>query len=180
MANEFKNRKQKNNAPIFWVLGVVLGIGALFGLIVFLDKQANKSVVSEYEEIMKEYPNKKVEDLNQATIDSFKDDNYNLVMSPKKIDEKIKNKEDVFIYFYSPTCVHCQAYTPTLMSYLNENPDIDNVHFLNILEYPEYWQKYTIEGTPTMVHFKSGKEKNRFAGELSSDETKAFFDLETK
>ena len=37
---------------------------------------------------------------------------------------------------------------------------IDLVQY-NLLEFEEGWDKYRIEGTPTIVQFKDGKESNR-------------------
>ena len=173
MANEHKNKKSSKSGLITlgWILGVII---LLFGSIFLLNNHKNNSIASEYGDMLNQYPDKSISDLSQGTIDSFKDKNYRLQTNPKKIDKMIKNGDDVFVYFYSPVCVHCQAYTPILMDYVNEK-HLTNVYFLNVLEYPEYLQKYNIEGTPTMLHFITGDAYDNFVGELSAEETELFF-----
>lgn len=100
--------------------------------------------------------------LDQATIDQLDDPNYQNLILPEKLAEAIKNKEDKTVYFYSPTCVHCQNTTP-IVAPLAEEMGIDLVQY-NLLEFEQGWEDYRIESTPTIVHFNAGVEYDRIIG----------------
>lgn len=46
--------------------------------------------------------------------------------------------------------------------------DIENLN--------EPWDKYNIQGTPTIIHFKDGKEVSRISGEQSKEKFKEWFE----
>ena len=100
--------------------------------------------------------------LDQATIDQLDDPNYQNLILPNELAEAIKNKENKTVYFYSPTCIHCQNTTP-IVAPLAEEMGIDLVQY-NLLEFEQGWNDYKIESTPTIVHFKDGVEYDRIVG----------------
>lgn len=100
--------------------------------------------------------------LDQATIDQLDDPNYQNLILPDELAEALKNKEDKTVYFYSPTCIHCQRTTP-IVAPLAEEMGIDLVQY-NLLEFKQGWDDYGIESTPTIVYFKDGVEYNRIVG----------------
>ncbi len=75
--------------------------------------------------------------------------------------------EDVTVYFYSPTCPHCQRTTP-IVDPLSKEMGIDLVQY-NLLEFEQGWDDYGIESTPTIVQFKKGKETARIVGYNEED-----------
>lgn len=80
--------------------------------------------------------------------------------------EAFKQEESEYlVYFYMPTCTHCQAFKPTLEEYVTK-PDALKMYKVNIelATERETWSKYEIEGTPTLVLVKDGKEVERFLG----------------
>src|SRR5699024_9191262 len=83
-------------------------------------------------------------------------------------------EEDVTVYFYSPTCIHCQRTTPVLVP-LAEEMGVD-IKKMNLLEFEDEWDTYDIEGTPTLIHFSDGEEKDRMRGEQSEEEFCKFLD----
>lgn len=112
--------------------------------------------------------------LQQPTIDQLDDPNYQNIMLPDELEKKIAAGETVNAYFFSPTCVHCQAFTPELMPIAAEmKVDINQ---LNVLEYNDLWNEYNITATPTFVHFENGEEVSRFEGALPEQDLRNYFE----
>lgn len=111
-------------------------------------------------------------DLQQATIDQLGDENYSNIILPDELTKKIESGDETFAYFFSPTCVHCKAFTPVLMPLAQaEGVHIDQ---FNVLEFDFGWDKYAITATPTLIHFKEGKEVGRLEGDAPIDIAKQF------
>lgn len=110
--------------------------------------------------------------LKQETIDQLSDPLYQNQITPDKLDEKLANNEEITVYFYSPTCIHCQRTTPVLVPLADElNIDVKK---LNLLEFDDKWDTYGIEGTPTLIHFREGEEVARISGEQKEDKLREF------
>ena len=141
-------------------------IVAVFVLIFVLNSQKNKDALANnpYD----------TDDLEQSTIDLIDDPNYQNIILPADLEQKIATGESVTAYFFSPECVHCQEMTPRLIPVAEKN-DIEIVKY-NVLEYEKGWNDYRIEATPTMIHFKDGKEVERVTGAISNDQIQGFFD----
>lgn len=97
--------------------------------------------------------------LDPATIDLLDDKNYQNIILPEELEAKLANKEDVTVYFFQSTCHYCKQATPILIP-MAEELGIDLVQF-NLLEFDEGWDDYHIEGTPTIIQFRDGKEVKR-------------------
>lgn len=106
--------------------------------------------------------------LDPATVDLLDDENYQNIIIPEELEEKLANKEDVTVYFFSSTCGYCKQATPILTP-LAEELGVDLVQF-NLLEFEDGWDDYRIEGTPTIIQFKDGKETARIKN-LQDEET---------
>ena len=141
-------------------------IVAVFVLIFVLNSQKNKDALANnpYD----------TDDLEQSTIDLIDDPNYQNIILPADLEKKIATGKPVTAYFFSPECVHCQEMTPRLTPLAKEN-DIEIVKY-NVLEYDEGWQVYGIKATPTIIHFKDGKEVERVTGAIPNDQIQGFFD----
>ena len=113
------------------------------------------------------------DNLEQSTIDLIGDPLYDNIILPDELEEKLANKEDVTVYFFSPECVHCQATTP-IIDPMTEEMGIDLVKY-NILEFEEGWNDYAIEATPTIIHFKDGKEYQRITGAYDEEAFRNWF-----
>lgn len=149
------------------IIGSVIAV--LFIAIVVLTKVSNESKLTSAKN---PYGDK---ELKQETIDQLDDENYQNIMLPEELERKIKAGEDVNAYFFSPTCVHCQAFTPVLMPIAKElGVDIAQ---LNTHEYGDLWDQYNLEATPTFIHFEDGKEVNRFVGALPEEELRAYLEV---
>ena len=107
------------------------------------------------------------DDLRPSTISLLDDPNYQDIILPDELEEKLDNKEDTIVYFFSPECEHCKATTPVLMPVADE-VGVDIGQF-NILEYEDAWGQYNITQTPTLVHYKDGKEVARQEGSSTEE-----------
>ena len=97
--------------------------------------------------------------LHPATLEQLEDPNYENQILPDELEESLSNDESITVYFYDPTCPHCQALTPELVP-LAEDMGVD-MKKLNLLEFNAAWDEYNITGTPTLVHFENGEEVAR-------------------
>ncbi|WP_079480689.1 thioredoxin family protein [Halobacillus salinus] len=101
--------------------------------------------------------------LDQATIDQLDDPNYQNLIMPEELEEKMEAEEEVTVYFYSPTCIHCQRTTPIVVPMVDKlGVDLKK---MNLLEFREQGAKYNIQSTPTIVHYENGEEVARIVGE---------------
>lgn len=150
---------------MYVILSVILLLFvALYFLVDYKNKQAVNNNGNPYGK----------DNLRQETIDQIDDPLYQNQITPDKLAEKLKNKEDATVYFYSPTCIYCQRTTPVLVP-LTEELNIDLLKF-NLLEFEKEMKTYSIEGTPTLIHFEDGEEVGRVDGERSKEEFNAFFE----
>ncbi|MFJ3388454.1 MULTISPECIES: thioredoxin family protein [unclassified Lysinibacillus] len=150
------------------IIGSVIVL--LFAVIIVLTNVSNKSKVTSANN---PYGDK---ELKQETIDQLDDKNYQNIMLPDELEKKIKAGEDVNAYFFSPTCVHCKAFTPKLMP-MAKKLGVD-IAQLNVWEYQDLWDKYHINATPTFIRFEGGKEVQRFEGALSDEDLRTFLNKE--
>lgn len=137
----------------------------LFGLILVLNNQSNKSKLKE-----NPYGTDK---LNQATIDQIGDKNYSNIILPAELKDEIATGDTVAAYFFSPLCQYCKEMTPKMMPIADEM-DVDVKQF-NVLEFEQDAMAYQIEATPTLILFEEGKEVGRFVGGLPEENIRAFF-----
>ncbi|WP_138419763.1 thioredoxin family protein [Aquibacillus sediminis] len=117
--------------------------------------------------------------LHSATIDQLDDPNYQNQILPDELDEKIASGEAITVYFYDPTCPHCQQTTPEVVP-MTDDLGVE-LKKLNVLEFEDAWNTYQIEATPTIVHFEDGQEAARIRGGIGADlerqaEFEAFFE----
>ncbi|WP_088102119.1 thioredoxin family protein [Halalkalibacter urbisdiaboli] len=111
--------------------------------------------------------------LHSATTDLLDDPNYQNVILPDELSERLSQGDDVTVYFYSSTCPYCKEATPRLVP-LAEEVGVDLVQY-NVLEFEAGWSDYNIDSTPTLIHFENGEEKERIVGAASNEEYTAFF-----
>ena len=132
-------------------LGIII---VLFGALAFVTNLSNseKAEGNPYGK----------DSLDPATVDQLDDPLYQNQILPDELDKTLSNEEDAFVYFYSPTCIHCKNTSPILVP-LAEDMDIDLKKY-NVLEFEQGWNDYQIESTPTLVRFKDGKEVDRIVG----------------
>lgn len=143
---------------------VVLLFGALYFVIDYKNKKAVEGVDHPYGD----------QKLHQATIDQLDDPLYQNVIRPDDLQEALDAEEDITVYFYSPTCVHCINTTPVLIPVV-EDLDIE-LKKINLLEEKDsVGDQFEITGTPTLVHYENGEEVARMSGEQSTEQFESFF-----
>ena len=101
--------------------GVVLAIFALIIVLTQMSK-SEKLANNPYD----------TDDLDPATIDQLDDENYQNIALPDEVNKQIQSGEPTTVYYFSPTCSHCQATTPVLMP-VAEDMDVDVLQY-NLLE----------------------------------------------
>ncbi|MFD2117279.1 thioredoxin family protein [Paenibacillus yanchengensis] len=148
-------KKKSNSKMIYLYLGIIVVLIA--GIFAFTKLEPKNSLY--------DMPTSK---LNPATRDQLKDSNYQNIILPAALDKKITDKEDFFVYYFSPTCGYCQLTTPELMPLAKELSV--PIHQLNVLEFRNYQSKMSIEHTPTLVYYEDGVEVERMEGGIKTPE----------
>jgi thioredoxin 1 len=99
-------------------------------------------------------------------------DYYKNAITPEQLEEDLASGESQTVYFYSPTCSHCQAASPIVF------PMAEELGFelkpYNVDEHPS--TQYKITSTPTIIHFEDGKEVSRIEGNVGEEKFKEFFE----
>ncbi|EEL47150.1 Thioredoxin [Bacillus cereus Rock3-42] len=103
---------------------------------------------------------------------------YSNKISLEDLNKNIEDKKEQTIYFYQTSCVHCQKVSPIVVP-LAKDLNVD-MKVIDIENLNEPWDKYNIQGTPTIIHFKDGKEISRISGEQSKDKFKEWFEQTKK
>lgn len=116
------------------------------------------------------YGNKR---LHPETVKLLDDPNYQNIILPDELADRLAKKEDLYVYFFSPACPHCKKTTPILVPVAKEF-GVD-LKMYNVLEFEQGWKDYNIEGTPTLVHFVNGQEKSRVVGAVDAETFRQWF-----
>ncbi|MFS0554518.1 thioredoxin family protein [Brevibacillus sp. 179-C9.3 HS] len=116
--------------------------------------------------------------LHPATLEQLSDPLYDNLIMPDELKAKLDNQEDMFVYYYSPLCEHCIATTPVLVPIV-KSLEIDMKKH-NLLEFNASYNDYQITHTPTLVHYKGGKEVARLVGGREASEWKAWLEEQKK
>ncbi|MFD2828884.1 thioredoxin family protein [Corticicoccus populi] len=153
------------NKIFYLIIAVVVVIFA--GTFFYMNSQSN-SPESLSDSGYYPYTDIDPEVISGPTVDTLDDENYHYNHTPDEIAD-ITQEESAFVYYWSPTCPHCQAATPLLIeAFDNEGAELNQ---LNVLEYEASWQTYQIESTPTLIYFENGEEVDRITGNPGNVET---------
>ncbi|MFD2171613.1 thioredoxin family protein [Tumebacillus lipolyticus] len=90
---------------------------------------------------------------------------YQDEISVSEMESKVSSQDDFFAYFYQPSCEHCKVVSPMLIPMAKQMNEA--LFPVNIYGKNSTWEKYQVEGTPALIHFKEGKEVGRLVGEQS-------------
>ena len=140
----------------------------MFILIVVLTNQSNK-------EKLKDNPYG-TDELAASTIDLIGNENYDNIVLPETLFEKIEAGESVTAYYFHPECQYCMQMTPVMMPIAKEL-DV-NVLQYNMLEFGNQagpGTAYNIEQWPALVHYENGEEVGRMVGAQPEENIRAFF-----
>ena len=112
--------------------------------------------------------------LHPATLEQLNDPLYDNQILPDDLKTRLENQEELYVYYFSPTCEHCIATTPVLVP-IAKDMNIDMKKH-NLLEFTSSWDAYQITATPTLVHYKGGKEVARLEGGRDGELWKKWFE----
>ena len=102
--------------------------------------------------------------------------NVNLFGTKKtfsSFDEMISTYEEpLFVDFYADWCGPCQLMSKEVSSLSNTYEGKLKVAKVDTDKYPDLEEKYKIDGLPTCILFKKGKEVKRFVGLMKEEELK--------
>lgn len=128
---------------------VLIAILFAIGMYFLKDDEKNKTTDNIY----------KKENLHTETINDLDNPHYQNIILPEELKKAINNKENITVYFYSPTCGACREASP-LIHEASKKVGHD-VKLMNLLEFENGWDDYKIEYTPTIVRYENGKEISR-------------------
>ncbi|NQD66148.1 thioredoxin family protein [Bacillus haikouensis] len=148
-------------------LAIIVGLFAAIALVTNM-QNSQKAEGNKFEK----------DELHPATVEILDDPNYQNVILPEELENKLEDKEDITVYFYSSTCPHCKETTPVLAP-LAEEMGVEMVQY-NVLEFEQGWTDYQIEATPTLIHFENGEEVDRVVGSQPEEEFRSFFEENVK
>lgn len=152
-------------------LGIYLGIiTALFIILYGVDYFSNQQVNSKLAEAAQRLYGTTPDKLSEFTREQLNDENYQSIILPDELAEKLANKESLFVYMFSPTCAYCKQTTPELNE-LAEEMDITYYQF-NVLEFQDGWDTYALDATPTLIYFENGEEADRLVGGIVDEQTR--------
>ncbi|MBJ7950338.1 thioredoxin family protein [Bacillus nitratireducens] len=100
----------------------------------------------------------------------------NNIQNEIKVNELQNNllkQDEKFVYFYQTNCSYCKKVSPIVIP-MAKKLNID-MKMLNLEEEQNGWNLFKIQGTPTIVHYKDGKEIDRIEGEYKKEEFKKWF-----
>lgn len=137
-------------------LGVVI---VLFAAIYFITNSQTKTLADTKDS--QEAPNVQTA-TKEADSEEVDTSWYTNNITPTELEEKLKNEENVLVYFYKPTCPYCQKTTPIIMP-MAEKMGLTIYHY-NAEEFPEGYDAYKLAGVPTLINFTKGKETHRLVG----------------
>ncbi|OPA26147.1 thioredoxin family protein [Bacillus cereus] len=110
---------------------------------------------------------------NTSSKTVTKNDYYKNKITINQLENDIANNKEKVIYFYQTTCFHCKLVSPIIVP-MAEDMNI-NMQVIDLETYKEGWDKFKITGTPTVIHFKKGKEINRIEGEQEETTFRKWF-----
>lgn len=142
----------------------LLIIVALFASFFFIDKLSQQA---KEDSVTYNPYGVEISKLHPETVKQLTDPNYQNIILPDDLDQKLKNKESFYQYFFSSTCSHCKVTTPIIVPIVKELGL--NVTQFNLQEYKEGWITYNIQATPTIIYYKDGVEADRLVGGFSTD-----------
>jgi len=99
------------------------------------------------------------------------DDPDTIVLNSKNWDKIVPREELILVEFYAPWCGHCKALAPEYAkaaTILKKNDPSIPIAKLDATESGDIAQKYSVNGYPTLLVFRNGKE-SKYEGPRKAD-----------
>ncbi|MDP5274562.1 thioredoxin family protein [Chengkuizengella axinellae] len=138
---------------------------ALIVAFVIVNQLSESQANAKYEEDAERLYQTAAKNLDSETKKQLKDENYQNIILPDEFEQKKDSGEGFFVYFFSPTCPHCQ-YTTPLLNPIAEEVGVELFQY-NVLEFEQGWDY--IDSTPTVVYFENGQQKDLIHGGIADD-----------
>lgn len=90
----------------------------------------------------------------------------------KSFNEIIDQKVTVLVDFYADWCGPCKSMAPILKQLKTELKDTVSIIKINVDSNQELAAKYQVQGVPTFMVFKNGKQTFRQSGMMSLSQLK--------
>ncbi|KAL0113883.1 hypothetical protein PUN28_011311 [Cardiocondyla obscurior] len=84
-----------------------------------------------------------------------------------------------FVKFYAPWCGHCQKLAPTWDELANSlrNDDIVSISKIDCTQHRSVCSQFDIKGYPTLLWIEDGKKIDKYTGQRTHEELKAYVSL---
>ena len=84
----------------------------------------------------------------------------------------IRSQQPVAVDFWAAWCMPCRIFAPVLEEISDEFDGKAEFCKVNIDDFPDLAQEYSIEVIPTVVIFKDGKQIDKASGVLTKEQVK--------
>lgn len=151
--------------------GVIVLIFVIFGVVFFMVGNSKEESINQALE-NSPYTDVEDEELSGATINSMSDDNYKYNVTYNERTEAIESGEEIYVYYWSPTCQYCMAETPKIVGEYEENFSDKNFMQINVDVYSGAYEDADLglQGTPTLIKYKDGEKVVELIGAQKSEE----------
>lgn len=117
--------------------------------------------------MIKMYPS----DTHTTNTENTGNSYYDNTITQSELESKLKNGDEVTVYFFHPKCSACQETAPIVFP-MSEELGF-KLYSYDITKQP--FEKYGITATPTIIHFENGIEVNRTVGNVGKEMFNDFF-----
>jgi thiol-disulfide isomerase/thioredoxin len=155
-------------------LSVYLGIIViLFGVLYAIDYASDQQINRKLGDAAQRLYNTTPDRLTKSTRELLNNKDYQKIILPEELADKLAAKESLVVYMFSPECPYCRATTPVL----NEIAEEIGADYrqLNVFEFQDMWSTYKINATPTLIYFENGVEAKRLEGGIGGNNTRETF-----
>lgn len=83
--------------------------------------------------------------------------------------EVTNSKGIIMVDMFGPSCPHCQKMGPIVSALAKEQKGKFRFAKLNVYAYTDFGTDYKLDGVPTFIVFKDGKEASRVSGEQTKE-----------
>lgn len=107
-----------------------------------------------------------------TVVTLFKNSDYKAYTEVKlnELNSLIKRKKEIVVFIKKDGCSHCEQVNPIINDYAKKNSK--KVYSITINRYNNMGKivkEFNVPGTPVVIFYENGKEKNRIIGGFTED-----------